>query len=416
MSELSAIGTERLGAALASRGTSAGLRITTELEPIDGPLAPVKPVIYNERQYQTDRRWQSKDDEYASDVIVVDGIPSQANRIENAVAEHATDLGVPELVLELTDGCYAHLPSHLPRRLSSWRWPHRHADAYLVDSLIDGKTAYTHPLGNALLGATSLTSGALLSWFPQSLLFGFWQSHQGKKRTQTKHARAWRSEIVGWDPATLRDGETGELRPSETLGTKGDPYNVSRDVKIKQRNLNDRHEGWDVVPGSPGKKKEEKPSSLGHGQVPFDKDKLTPMGVSFRSITQTTVVSFAHLRRVRLGPEYTPDTDAAARVLLVALGLYGYRLAFGQAFHLRSGADLRPVSTRVVWLGSSQDEEVSLGDVSHLFAEAKCAALEASVPLMGWDSPPLIIVPGKSLENLILQTWPKLGDQNSTGV
>ncbi len=406
-----AVTVDDLMVALADTGVDAGLRIDTELSPIGGAGSPVKPAIYRGGHYQHDRRWADPDDENPTVVIVIDNVPSQANRLEGAIADQARHLGVPEMVLDLTGEDYDHLPSHLPRSLSSWRWPHRHADAYLIDSLIGGKAADKHELGREILTATSDTADVLMSWFPQSLLFGFWQSHQGKKRTQTKHARAWVSEIVGWNPAVAKNQETGKM--TVTLGTKGDPYNLNIDSAIK-KDVNDRYAGWEMGKGTPGRDKEKKLSSLGHGQVPFSPDEAAPAGVSFQAISQRSIVSFAQLRRIRLAASKDPEINASARCLLVALGLHGHHLAFGRAFHLRSGADLRPVSSSVMWLGQSGDREIELGDTSALLAEAKAAAEDRGVSLDGWGRDPIGITPNRSLEKAILDTWPDLDDQRGT--
>ena len=388
--------------ALGDAGSDAGIRTTARLDPIGGDAATVKPAVYSGGRYQYDKRWASPDHTEPTDVIVIDNSPSQANRIEAALVEHRQQLGIPELILDLTDGAFDHLPAHLPRQISSWKWPHRHADAYFIDSLIGDQPSHKHPLGDALFSATASEASALVSWFPQSLLFGFWQSHLGKKRAQTKHARAWVSEIVGWNPAASQDIESGE--PStRTLSTKGDPMNIGSDVKVSHDDR-DRFAGYKVVSGRP--KEKERPSSLGHGQVPSSDGR--PSGVSFQRITQTSLVSFPLLRRVKLGPGYSPQADTAARALLVALGLHGHDLAFGSAFHLRSGADLRPSSVTTVWLGGDGDTQSTLSGTSQLLADAKQQARLAGVPLEGWDAEATRVIPSQSLRELILNTWPDL--------
>src|SRR5205814_9962716 len=84
--------------------------------------------------------------------------------------------------------------------------------------MLNGTKFLNTDAGAAIFGATADKPQALLQWFPQALLFGFWQSHLGKKRSQAKLARAWISEIIGVEPAatTVR-----------RLGLKGDPLNLS---------------------------------------------------------------------------------------------------------------------------------------------------------------------------------------------
>ena len=86
-------------------------------------------------------------------------------------------------------------------------------DAYLRDSTLDGRDFIKTELGQAIFGATAQACGPLMAWFPQALLYGFWQSHLGKKRHNSKHARAWVSEIIGWQPAATDTPRTEGRRP-----------------------------------------------------------------------------------------------------------------------------------------------------------------------------------------------------------
>ena len=246
---------------------NAGIRIDVELEPLAGDGGPVKPATYAGGAYQLDRRWDSPTAAEPTDVIVIDNVPSQANRLEEALRCHRAAAAIPELVLDLSD--LAHLPAHLPRRLSSLQFPHRNGDAYLRDATLDGKDFMKTDLGKAIFTATAENCGALVAWFPQALLYGFWQSHLGSQRQQTKHARAWVSEIIGWKPASTE---------TRTFGVKGDPLNLSIEEEVKLDTEDDQTK-WDMVtrekaPGNRNtKEKKKKLSKIGHGQVPFtDKD------------------------------------------------------------------------------------------------------------------------------------------------
>ena len=378
-----------------------GIRIDTELVPIGGPGGPVKPAVYEGGTYQEDRRWADPKDEHPTSVIVIDNVPSQANRLEDALRRNRDALAIPELVLDLSS--LTHLPSHLPRQLSSFQFPHRNADAYLRDALLDGEDFMKTELGRAIFGATAQTCGALISWFPQALLYGFWQSHLGKKRQNTKHARSWVSEIVGWRPAST------ETRMS---GLKGDPLNLSTDEAVRS-NPNDRT-AWDVDEGDsiPDGKKD-KLSEMGHGQVPFMGDNATAAAVSFARISQRATVSFAHLRRISLGDDAPSERDAAVRALLVALGLHAHQLAFGRGFALRSGAELRSSETSATWLGADRDEQCELGgpeSTAALLQSAKTHAQSAGVPLDGWGVPPTELTPKENLSKAIRATWPEMDD------
>ncbi|MDE0100154.1 MAG: type I-U CRISPR-associated RAMP protein Csb1/Cas7u [Truepera sp.] len=392
---------EWLCSACADDSFDDGIRIDTELEPVSGPGAPVKPAVYEGGVYQQDRRWANPNDTEPTPVIVIDNVPSQANRLEEALCRHRASTQVPELVLDLSS--LGNLPAHLPRRLSSLEFPHRNADAYLRDAKLGDEDFIKTELGQAIFGATVQECGPLMAWFPQALLYGFWQSHLGKKRQNTKHARAWVSEIVGWKPAATE---------TRVLGLKGDPLNLNTNESIMS-NPDDRIAwGIGMTEKAEGSKKD-RLSEIGHGQVPFMGNDAAASAVSFARVTQRATVSFAQLRRISLVLDRSSEADAAARALLVALGLHAHVLAFGRGFALRSGAELRPRETVAMWLGSAGDEACDIGDVkgtADLLESAIKHAKSVGVPLDGWSRPPVMLTPKDNLCKAIRASWPELSD------
>lgn len=390
------INADAIVAACADDAEDTGVTIATPLEPIAGPGAPVKPASYAGGRYQIDKRWS---DGRAVEVAVIDNVPSQAGRHEAQLDRLAASIGLPSLVLDLSD---LTLPEHLPAQLSIFRFAHRHADAYLRDAELDGKAFPKTPIGLDLVAGTADNAVPLLRWAPQSLLYGFWQSHLGKKGSQAKLARSWVSEIVGWEPATLE---------TTTLGVKGDPLNLTISDKV----LHDENDptGWTLVEGDKkvaavkGAKKQDTLSNIGHGQVPVEID-IAPL--SFREITQRSTVSFAALRRLDFGDA---AMNSAGRAVLVALGLVGHTAAFGRSFSLRSGCDLRPVSPVWTWLGADVDQVVdglSPSGARALFAEVVGRAEAVGLPVGGgWRSEPVVLVPNPSLRAAIVGTYPSAG-------
>ena len=398
---------ERLLAGTASDSFDDGIRFDAEFEPLGGPGETVKPAIYAGAVYQADRRWPPPGDPHHGDkeahpVFVIDNVPSQANRHEEALRRSRGSTGVPEMILDLSD--LPGLPPHLPQQLSSWQFPHRNADAYLRDSTLDGTDFGKQQIGRDLFAATADNAAALVAWWPQALLYGFWQSHLGKKRSQAKHARAWTSEIIGWQPAAQN---------TKVLGLKGDPLNLS----IEEAVVHDEQDQEVWTLGAKRDKgdttKKTKLSELGHGQVPFPKaGEETPAAVSFRRVTQRATVSFAQLRRVGLGPEFGDDADSATRTLLVAMGLHAHTLAFGRGFALRSGADLRVSSGAVMWLGLTDEsvDALSAETTAELLQRAKDHARTVGVPLDGWDTEALKLAPKDNLAKAIESSWPLAQD------
>ena len=391
---------ERLLSACWDDSFDDGIRIDADLEPLSGAGGLVKPAVYEGGNYQLDQRWASPGDAEATPVIVIDNVPSQANRLEQALRRDREASSIPEFVLDLSE--LGSLPAHLPRSLSSLDFPHRNADAYLRDARLGDLDFTKTDVGRAIFGATAQECGPLMSWFPQALLYGFWQSHLGRKRHNHKHARAWVSEIIGWQPASTE---------TRVLGLKGDPLNLNTD-EVVTSNPDDRTL-WDIGGAEVEGGKRDRLSELGHGQVPFMGSDAAASAVSFQRVTQRATVSFAQLRRVSLGRDASREGDAAARALLVALGLHAHQLAFGHAFALRSGADLRPAATTVTWLGSARDETCDVGGTEatrDLLTTARTHAESVGVPLDGWGQPPMVLRPGDALAKAIRSTWPDLGD------
>lgn len=391
------IDVDRLTAACGDMSREAGITMETLLGPLGGSNAPVRPAIYAGRVYQDDWRWWGEPSEKTK-VIIIDNVPSQANRLEAALEKLRPSLGLPEVVLDL--GSIPTLPSHLPRQLSGFRFPHRQADAYLRDAMLDGKPFSMTSVGATIVNATADEPQALFEWFPQALLYGYWQSHLGKHRTQAKLARSWVSEIAGYDPAAT---------DTRVLGLKGDPLNLSVDEQVSY-DQEDLLKGWEVVESSQrtrGAKQKESLAEIGHGQVPFKPQDGALAGVSFRSIHQRATVSFAGLRRITLRE---PEASACGRALLVALGLVAHVAAFGRAFSLRSGCDLRPAKAEWTWLGAGSEEQLSqlsLDEAISLFKECLAKADAAGVTAAGgWRKDPLVLAPSPELIKVISATWP----------
>lgn len=372
-------------AACSDQSADAGITVTSALEPLGGPGSPVKSAGYEGGRFQADRRWWGAGaDRHPVDVLVIDNEPSQANRLEAALEQRRAELGLPEIVLDLTS--VAALPPHLPAQISSFRFPHRNADAYLRDAMLGDTRFPRSETGAAIFGATADKPEALLQWFPQALLFGFWQSHLGR-RSQAKLARAWISEIIGVEPAT-----TSVRR----LGLKGDPLNLS--VAEAVDFTSDAQEEWQF--SARGKKL----ADVGHGQVPVGGENADSVAVSFREVVQQATASFAALRRIR------PAVGAAeARALLVSLGLVAHVVAFGRSFSLRSGAELRPAETTWTWLGETSErlEPPGLDAAIGLFKECVARAEKAGLPVgHQWAASPLILAPAANLAAAIRKTWP----------
>jgi len=341
---------ERLVAAVADDGLSedAGVAVSARYTPgVPGAkifpptfVAPRKgePIPPNWPYVREQRRI----DGVPRDVVVVDTVASQANRVEAALERVASAAGLPvvELTATVADGQVA--------RVTSWSAPHRHADAYFEHATLDGTAYWSTAEGKAVLSATPDNAAALLAWYPGSLVFGSWTSR--KKGRQSRFPRLYTSEMVGLDPLI-----------GERAGVRNDPLNLQLAPKTTIGGTNDK-------------------AKIGLGMVPAGRQ---PGGASVSEVRRWGWLSFAGLRGLRFGPD--AHADAAARALLAALALWGDRLAFGTpALWLRSGCDLVVLEETLTWTrhgGEADPLELDAASARTLFDAARTQAADLGVEM-----------------------------------
>jgi CRISPR-associated protein Csb1 len=197
---------DRLVAALGESRRETGLVIDTVYQPSGGVswkvMPPTFPIV-DGKPYLFEDRWL---DGEKTETVVIDQVPSQANRVEEALLE-ARDSGRVELpiIQMVVDGT----------RLTSLQFPHRYADAYLRDSEIDGVRFDDSPIGKALRSATAEDARPLYAREPYSLLFGAWDSH--RKGRWPKFARVYQSMMFGVEPI-VGDRRGGRYDPMNLVG------------------------------------------------------------------------------------------------------------------------------------------------------------------------------------------------------
>lgn len=325
------------------RSSHAVLRITATYQPAGGVGGKVFPPTYpapaGQPPYVLAKRMvegQARED------VLLDSTPSQANRAEEALlrAHRSGLVRVPLLQIEHT--------GEAPLTLTSLEFPHRYADAYLRDSLLDGVAFDRTDLGRSLLASSLQDAGALYAHDPGSLVYGAWNSH--RKGRQQKFPRVYASEVIGWDPV---------------VGTRNagrmDPLNLQGAQKPVASG-----EGWQYAPVTT-KVRGEKLSEIGHGNVAPN---AQHGGVTISSAQRIATLSLAGLDRIGFGTA-SPQAAQAARAVLAAYALLGDRLAFGGAsLWLRSGCELVVESERVEWVnrgGSVEEVELTAESAVALF-------------------------------------------------
>lgn len=371
----------RIREAVMLRSDDAAIRIRATYQPQAGSSAKVYPPTYiagpTGSRYHFEQRWSETGE--AVDVVMLDSIQSQANRVERAMRENAQSLGIPEIVIEAT-------LADRKFRISSLDAPHRSRDAYLLDSELQGVPFDKTEIGKSLSASTPEDGIALLQNSPQDLIFGVWDSHRGK-RISLKIARSYTSEMIGWN-----------VLKGKKAATKGDPLNLPGTSKVP---LGD----WRPELVTKNKKStEEKLSELGHGMVPVAPEESIG-GVSVQRITREAVLSLTGLARLGFPLEGTDATEAG-RTVLAALALAGDRLAFGRAgLNLRSGSDLVLESESIEWLARGNKKtslELDTKGAIELLGEAKTLLAGAGVE---WNPKPVVLAPSQRLLQIIEQTF-----------
>ncbi len=359
---------EELRAAAALEGDRALIRIRTTYQPAGGDGARIYPPTYpadnGKSPYVIETRVVAG--EQREDVLL-DGVPSQANRAELALLKGSRGGRFEIPLLEIRhDGAASVV-------LTSLELPHRYADAYLRDSEIDGVKFDKTDLGKEFQAASAEDATALFQHDPGSVVYGAWNSH--RKGRQAKFPRIYASEVVGWDPQ-FGERKAGRMDPLNLTGNArpdGDDWSfVAVGEKVKGERLSERGHG-NIAPNP------------AHG------------GVTITSAQRFATVSFAALDRLGFGAA-SHEASVAARTALAAYALLADRLAFSAAsLWLRSGCELVTMDDTLEWVnrgGGTDSFTLTTADAITLYTHSVQVAADLGLPL----SLDLVrLAPGKNL-------------------
>ncbi|MFG1701505.1 type I-U CRISPR-associated RAMP protein Csb1/Cas7u [Nonomuraea sp. NPDC049309] len=332
-------------------------------QPVGGAGNSVMPPTFplEERERDLTKKYLIADrlvDGEVVKTVTIDQEQSQANRVEEALRD-ARDSGRIELpMLELRAPT-----SHGEVRITSFDAPHRYADAYWRDSMIDGVRFDKSPIGQRLRSVGAADARPLFEREPASLIFGAWDSH--RKGRWPKFARLYTAIMFGVGPVF------GARR-----GGRLDPLNLTGAVDSKEKAEND----WQYV-AEGAKKSGQKLSEIGHGNIAPNP---VPGGVTVREIRRLASISLAGVERLRFG-DVSPEAATTARAALVALALAGDRLAFARpSVWLRSGCDLAKMSEEIGLErpgGGLEPLDVSVSAAIDAFHELKASAAKLGVEM-----------------------------------
>lgn len=391
-------------------GSAAAFRCRRRLQPAGGEGDKVFPPTFKGAVYAVEkRRVPGRPDPVTC--ILLDSVQSQANRMELALQEafDAQNITIPVLQVDFND--YAPTGNveddekagrliDAIGRVTSLQMPHRLADAILRDSQINGIDFRKSEKGKVLNTVNLTNATPVFGLCPTALLFGMWDSTGPKGGLGPKFERVIVSEIVGIGV------EVGDL----LRGVRHDPLEIRAAIKV-QKNAD---KSYFVADDPKSKTKDAKlvsPSEVNHSSVTFPtiRDRKTEenyySGVTIEYAEQTTTLSLICLRRLRFpnNGNINPDTEAAARTVLTALGLCAATLAFESGMGLRSRCLLWPegpmewelldrpgVNTKKYLL--TADEAIAL------LNEAITVAKKANLP---WEEKPIILKPSTELLKLV---------------
>jgi CRISPR-associated protein Csb1 len=331
---------------------------------------------------------------------ILDSVQSQANRMEDALAEDIRNenIHLPHAVTDFTEAAKT-FKKHVGK-ITSLEAPHRIFDAIIRDSELGNiRFPYT-AAGIAVVKANGKNATGLFQHDPTSLLFGSWDSTGVSGGLGEKYTRCVVSEVVAINVEVSKRG-----------AARVDPLNASRHVPIKR----DPKEKliWEVS-GDEKAKGLIKASEINHGNIPPTVSEYG--GITCDYIQQSSTISFPALRQLRfpVNGKENPDVNASAQTVLAAIALHAAALNVARGWHLRSRCDLVLDEDQAVeWeiLGNAPTKKPLSADATRaLLKEAITQATKAGLP---WESKPLELKPSKALADLVRKSQELQSDSDA---
>ena len=397
---------ERLRNAVA--GDAVAIRSRMTLQPVGGEGDKVFPPSYSvdgnaSHKYAVEERRVGGNEE-PSTTVLLDSVASQANRAEMSLLEgwEAGELQFPVPYVDFSED--SGVTDY--EKLTVLDAPHRLADAVFRDSLLDGTLFRLTEIGRAITDASPRNATDMFRYSPTSLLFGQWDSTGPRGGLGSKFQRAYVSEIVGFD-AKVGNKVGSRIDPlmiekvatDERVFNSADPAEVwTTDEDMAEKDSRGR-----LVFASRGSASGEagQPSKINHGNiVPLIDGQAG--GVTIAKAQQTTVISFAALRKLRF-KGFSRNAETAARAAVAAVGIVAIAYQYENDFDLRSRCLLLPTHAPELELLSRDgsagevvdvDRETAVGILSE-------AALHAESEGIGWETGKIRLTPAPKLLELI---------------
>jgi CRISPR-associated protein Csb1 len=376
--------------------SAAAFRLTLKLEAVS---PKVFPPTYEGGKYAEENR---RIDGQEVPCVLLDSVPSQANRMEVALLDAwmSSEIKLPVVSVDFQAVDNPGVP-----KITSLQAPHRIVDAILRDSTDGGAKKSTKfrdsEMGKELNLLSNSYATPLLKYSPHSLVFGMWDSTGPRGGLGVKFARTVISEIIGVNAV-----------PGKKTSSRIDPLNI----RVNSGVLYHTKDGWSLNKDEAEKDSKKNPIKLGKDGKPSEANhgNVTPSisvgGYTMDYAEQTTVLSLPALRRLRFptkaGEKSTPEGDNTARTYLAALGLLGATLSIEAGYDLRSRCILH-AKNAVTWylLGKPGDPDTPFTldktCAIKLYNEALAALQQAKLPIQLEE---VILKPSDDLVTLVKES------------
>lgn len=392
-------------------GNAAAIRRNLRLQPAGGKGSKVFPPTLSGGVYAWEQR---RIDGAIVPTVLLDSVPSQANRMEEALMEAYRDGKIKFPLLQVDLSKHPDIGT-----ITALELPHRIADATLRESSVGGKKFRDSYLGQALTAFALRNASEVLQYCPTALIFGFWDSAISEGGSGNKVQRSISSEINAFyvekgvrtasrlDPL-FKTQSNPEIYQKVGGGWTANPEEAEKDDKTKKpkkyKRLSEMNIGNippDLVRYNP--KEDKKPLRTMYEEIRVGD--VLPGGVTFEYALQTTVLSLPALRRLKFpvnGTDSPPSTNNAARTVLAALALAAICHMDAQGYDLRSRCQLVPEEHKPFELvandGTVSEFELNVATADKIFAEAVEKAKQLGLP---WHDEPITLTPSVDFANLI---------------
>lgn len=318
-----------------ARGASA-FRLRSRLQPAAGPGAKVMPPTYSGDRgpiyIEEQRRLEGEE----VTCVLLDSVASQANRLEDALADAVADGEVRIPTVHVDQGDFG--------VWSGLHFSHRCFDAWVEDAHLNGDRFGETELFRDLASSTRRNVTRLMETFPVGILLGCWASRIKNPQGTTRLARILASEIIAVNAVTGARA-AGRIDKHHVSGAiklfapaDGANARFALDEGQAGRDKNGKPEPF--APNAQADKRG-KPSAAGYGNV--TPQRAQHGGITMDYALQLSTVSLPALRECRFPREdRDPARDLAGRRMLAALALHMLAIQVDRGYDLRSGCLLVP--------------------------------------------------------------------------